>query len=324
MLSRTRLGLLTLSGLIFLMVLSHFFASRFHLPGVISTSGFNFDSQNIKQSDKLKKIVQDDLKDQKGFFAIYIEDLQDNERYQFNEVAPIPAASLYKLILMAAVFKQVEEGNLTLGQMVSGNQTHLAKVLGSEDYGYDEMSEDLSFSVEEALTRVATISDNYAAIMLTEKLRSNYQKDSQMKNVDPLTEMSQILGLRVTDFNGPEGMITTTAFDIGNLFKALYKGQVVSSDASGKILDLLSKSKISNRIPANLPKEVKVAHKTGELARIRHDAGIVYLNNQAYIIVMMSKDLQYEDDAIEVMAKISGDVYNYFSNKYPTAQPSPQ
>jgi beta-lactamase class A len=315
MLSRTKLGLWVLFILGTLIFFSHFLGSRFHIPeqAIPNSFVFDFNSRNLKQSDELQKIVQKDLQNQKGSFAVYIEDLQDHERYQFNELELFPAASLYKLVLMAAVFQQIEQGKLTLDQQTTSNKFHLSQILGSEDFGYEEMPDQITFTVEEALTRMGTISDNYAAIMLTEKVKANVRSDN--KNSDPLTEMAEKLGLRTTNFGDGETLITTTAYDIGRLFKSLADGQVVSKEASDKILEVLSKSKINNRIPAELPKDLKISHKTGELSRIRHDAGIVYLPDRSYVIVLMSKDLQYEDDGVEVLGKISKDVYDYFNGK---------
>ena len=78
------------------------------------------------------------------------------------------------------------------------------------------------------------------------------------------------------------------------------------------MVDILLDQKFNSVIPARLPADVKVAHKTGSITGIQHDAGIVYLpNGKKYILVLLSK---YEGDtqsAIETMAQISRMVYDY-------------
>lgn len=310
--SRTKLGLITLFILASLVVISHFFSD--------SAQTFNFEfskTLGIKaESSGLKEIVERNLKDEEGQFAIFIEEMETGEGYALNEREIFPAASLYKLILLAAVLKEVEGGSLTWQTPVSATKTHLTEVLGSVDFGYEESSEYIEYTVEQASKRVAEISDNFAAILLTEKLsqiRKGRDEEDKL-----LVQMTRELGMKDTTFDSDP--INTTSSDIGRYFKLLYQGKVVSPSASDKIKELLRGAKINNRIPAQLPEGVKVIHKTGELSRIRHDAGIVSFNlsegvERAYVIVLMSKDLKYEDDGIEVLANLSKEIYEYFKDK---------
>lgn len=310
MLSRTKLGLYALIILGILVVSSHLLKSKTGWKGFESGSTYTFEYK----SESLMKVVQKSLAGKTGTFAVYIENLNSGEKYGLNENQGFPAASLYKLILMAAVLKEVEGGRLSLDDTITNTKSHLQSVLGEVDFGYEERSESIQYTVDEALTRVGAISDNFAAIMLTEKLaqvRASSGSDEKL-----LFKMTDELGMKNTSFDSDP--IITTAFDIGGYFKAMYWGQVVSKPASDKIIDLLGKSKINDRIPAKLPEGTKVIHKTGELSRIRHDGGIVYPPNtpnhpdNPYVIILLSKDLQFEDDGVETLAQLSKDVYDYF------------
>lgn len=318
--SHTKLGLIVLFVLTLLVILSHFSSS--------SSQTFSFDfakNLGIKvQSNALEEIVENNLKDQEGEFAVYIHSLVDDEGFALNETQIFPAASLYKLIVMAAVMKEVEGGSLTLTTPVSATKTYLTKVLGSVDYGYEDSPEYLEYTVEEALKRVAEVSDNFAAIMLSSKLRQLREERQEENEAKPLSarsarenkllvQMISDLGMKDTSFDSDP--IDTTAYDIGLFLKLLYEGKVVSPSASEKIIELLSKSQLNNRIPVKLPEGLKIAHKTGELAGIRHDVGIVYLEGKPYVIVLMSKELKYEDSGIEAFANLSKDVYEYFKDK---------
>lgn len=294
--SKTRFGLVCLLGLLALVIFSNLGPSK--------TYTAEYESSN------LQKIIQQDLlKNQAGgVVAVSVLSLTSEEKYNFNEKELFPTASLYKLILLAVAMQAMEEEKLKMDDQISSTKSHLIEVFGGEDFGYQEMGERISFSVEEILQRIGRISDNFAAIMLAEKLRSIYQG----QNIDPLEGMAQKLGMKKTGFGD---MPTTTAEDITTFFKALYQGQVISKKSSDKIIEILSLSKINDRIPANLPEGVRVVHKTGELPKVRHDAGIVYLPGKDYIIVLMSKDLNFEDSGVEFLAKISKDVYEYFMLK---------
>lgn len=334
--THTKLGVYTLLLVIILLVIARVTGKGPNTLG-ISTSktykfefrGFNsFNIKEVEDNSEIEKIVDRNLQGVGGTFGIFIQSLDGKESYGQSELETFPAASLYKLVLIAAAFKEIEAGDLKLDQPIYGNKSHLTEVLGSVDFGYEEAPESISYKVDEALDRVARISDNFAAIMLTEKLRQvRVNRDDKNKL---LVEMTKDLGMENTSFDSDP--ISTTPYDIGEYFRRLADGQVVSTDASSQIINLLSKAQINNRIPDQLPKdEVKIAHKTGELSRIRHDAGIVYfvskpdpeasdsaekeLSKKGYIIVLMSKDLKDENQGIEVESQISKDIYDYFSSK---------
>ena len=77
------------------------------------------------------------------------------------------------------------------------------------------------------------------------------------------------------------------------------------------MLDLLKSQKLNNKLPKYLPQEIDVAHKTGEIDSLTHDAGIVYAPTSDYIIVILSKS-DYPPGAEERIADISRAVYEYF------------
>lgn len=264
-----------------------FFASK--------TFSFSFLDQG------LSGIVNSNLFGAKGEYAIYIESLTSGEKYSLNDQDSFPAASLYKVYLMAAVLEAIDAGQLTLDAGLTAQKSYLTQRFGSVDFGYEGAPETISYSVDEAMQRLGRISDNFAAIMLAEKV-----------GWDKVQSMAEKLGAVNTTIKDP---FSTTAADIGLFFKKLYLGEVISQEASSKIADYLSLSKINDRIPAGVPDTVKVVHKTGELAGVRNDAGIVYLEGKPYVIVMLGKEVVYEDSAMELEAKVSKEVYEYFAGK---------
>jgi len=57
-----------------------------------------------------------------------------------------------------------------------------------------------------------------------------------------------------------------------------------------------------------------VAHKTGWISGVRHDSGIVYVgNNEKYILVLLSKNLEDDIEGADFLAKISLEIYNFLS-----------
>lgn len=262
------------------------------------SSSFNYDDSGLSQ------IIKRDLNGQQGDFSIVIESLdpKNDSRFYFQENRKMPAASLYKLFLLSAAFRKIEEGKLNLEDSVTASEDHLIEVLGDSEFGYEDLEDNnITYTVAELLKRIATISDNYASIMLAEKI--GWQAVQKEANT---------LGAKSTTIKAP---ITTTASDISLFWRILYQKQIISPDVSGKLAELLKLSRINDRIPKNLPEGVKIAHKTGELDGVRHDSGIVFLEGNPYLIVLLSENLKFEDDGVELFAKISKDVYDYFESQ---------
>ena len=95
-------------------------------------------------------------------------------------------------------------------------------------------------------------------------------------------------------------------------FEKLYRGELADKETSAKLLDLLNRQKLNNKLPRHLPSGTVIAHKTGELGRVSHDAGIVYTDKGEYIIVVLTES-SAPLGAEERIADISKNVYTYFN-----------
>ena len=114
------------------------------------------------------------------------------------------------------------------------------------------------------------------------------------------------------DTNLSEIPPVTSARDIARFFKVLWKGELVSEEASEDMLRILFDQRLNDRIPKYLPSDVRIAHKTGEIDGWRHDAGIVVASRSAYVIVLMADGLRDVDAGKERMALFSKDVLDLF------------
>ena len=65
-------------------------------------------------------------------------------------------------------------------------------------------------------------------------------------------------------------------------------------------------------IPAGLPDNVDVAHKTGSITRIAHDAALVFPEDSApFVLVILTRGWENRSDAHKVGARIAAEVYKY-------------
>lgn len=96
----------------------------------------------------------------------------------------------------------------------------------------------------------------------------------------------------------------TTAEDIALLYTLMLRGEIIAPTVSQEMLDLLAQQEINDRIPAYLPSGTVVAHKTGNLDNLIHDAGIIYAPAGPIIVAVFTEDME-EGTAIDLIAQIA-------------------
>ncbi|RJO60707.1 hypothetical protein C4544_04520, partial [candidate division WS5 bacterium] len=216
--SPTKIGIFTLFGLGLLVLAGQILGnSALQVPffDLTRTFNFEFDKESVKESEGLKQIVEDNLEGKEGVYAVYIEQLpaspsavieEEGEYYGRLQDEQFPSASLYKLVLMAAVLKEVEKGTIGLKENISATKTDLSRIYGGVDYGYEQAPETIVYTTDEALTRIGRVSDNFASIMLNIRL-SKISKGESQKGL--LTQIAGELGMKGTDFSSDP--VQTTA-----------------------------------------------------------------------------------------------------------------
>ena len=98
---------------------------------------------------------------------------------------------------------------------------------------------------------------------------------------------------------------TTDAAALATLFGRLGRGEAVSPAASAEMIAILKRQKHNTGIPAGLPAGTEVAHKTGTITRIHHDAGIVY-GRRPYVLVVLTRGLADQKVSAALIGEISG------------------
>lgn len=103
---------------------------------------------------------------------------------------------------------------------------------------------------------------------------------------------------------------TTTARDLATLLTAITRGRAASPASSREIVRMLLGQEFNNGIPAGLPPGTRVAHKTGSITALLHDAAIVYLPNRApYVLVVLTRGYPDQPVAERLIADVSRIVY---------------
>lgn len=266
----------------------------------VVSKGISF-LRSTENSKQLETIVSNTLKNDKENYGVVIKNLKTGERYYYNEHKVFDTASLYKLWVMAEAFEQIEEGNLHETDVLTGDVAELNKQFNISSESAELTDGVISWPVQNTLEQMITISDNYSALLLTQKIG--------LQNISSFLTRYGFFESKVgTDNSTP----STTALDTELFFEKLYNGQLISQTSSLKMLEILKKQLLNSKLPKYLPKDSIVAHKTGELDNISHDAGIIYAKKGDYIVVVLSKT-KIPSNAQEKISELSKEVYNYFA-----------
>lgn len=200
--------------------------------------------------------------------------------------------------------------NLTSGQEYLLNQTEtfksasLYKIMLMATVYNEVANQRLSFDqdIYQKIERMITLSSNEDAWYLAGLVGWN-----------TIENMMKDLGLTKTKMSNPP---ISTPNDILSFLEKLQERKLVSKAYSEEMLKLMYAQKTNDRIPRYFPREIKVAHKTGEHEDVRHDVGIVNTANNDYIIILMSKNVTDEVEVKETMASLSKNIYDYFEAQW--------
>lgn len=257
-------------------------------------------SQKQTNSPNLQKAVDNVLAGARGNYGIAIKNLKTGETYFVDAHKVFQPGSLYKLWIMAETFKQLEGGKLTENEILNADIQDLNNESGIDKDTAELIDGTVTLSVKTALEQMITISHNYAALLLTKRLK--------LSNVENFLKQNNLNESIVGDLS------KTTPYDIALFFEKLYKWQLANEGNTQKMIALLKRQTLNDKLPKYLPQNIPIAHKTGEIDYFSHDGGIVFGEKGDYIIVVLSES-DYPPGAEERIAQISQAVYQYFAGK---------
>lgn len=246
----------------------------------------------------LEKVVNKVMYDSEGSYGIVVNNFKTGEVYNINEQQKFDTGSLYKLWLMASVYQKINEGLLKEDEQLSGDIEKLNSNFEIDPEDAELKSGSIKMTISQALIQMITISHNYAALLLTEKIG--------------VPGISKFLGDYKFLDSSVGGARQTTALDIADFYQKMYKGEIVNPEYSQKMTDLLKRQQLNGGLPKYLPLEIAVGHKTGDIGYFKHDAGIVYSPKGDYVIVVLS-ETNSPSKAQEKIALLSKAVFDYFN-----------
>ena len=254
----------------------------------------------------LRKSLRTYVESMKNPTGVYFEYLPSGVSIGVDEKENFISASLLKVPLVMAVFKEIEEGTLRLDQKLAVKEANIDPYFGE----LWKMGPGTEITVEQAINLVLTESDNTAKSVLFDSLKQ--------ESIDNVFDSLDIPKER----EGTNPVVSPKNYS--SILRSLYLSSYLKEENSNHVLDLLTKTIFTDKLPAGVPSYVKVAHKIGVYGQtddskaIYTDCGIIYIPKRPYILCIMART--NEEEATKIMIELSKTVYDYVSSINPPSK----
>jgi len=253
-----------------------------------------------------------------AFVEVAYMDLGNGDTLFINADTLVHAASTMKLPVMMRLFRESDAGRLPLDHRILV-VNRFSSIVDSSSYAQDPGADSDSsmyklvgdsVTVRDLIQHMITRSSNLATNTLI-----------ALANPDSVNAMMRSLGAnRMIVLRGVEdekafekGLNNrATARDLAILLRDLETGKAASPASTDSMRAILLAQQFNEKIPAGLPPGTRVAHKTGDITAIAHDAAIVYpANRKPYVLVVLTRGIANEKSADSLIADVSRIVYQH-------------
>jgi beta-lactamase class A len=272
-----------------------------------------------KDPEDLKNKINAELAKNQGIFALAYKNLANGEEILINEKINFHAASTMKTPVLIEAYKQANAGKFSINDSLIVKNEFKSIVDGST-YTLDPKDDSETELYTKAGKKVKIYDLLYLMIIQSSNLATNiiidlvgaHNANKTMRELGA-SDIQVLRGVEDTKAYRAGLNNTTTAYDQMLIFSKMAEGLTVNKSSSDAMINILLDQKFNDKIPSKLPKKVKVAHKTGWITGVNHDAGIVILpDGRKYVLVLLSKELENDKAAVKSMAKVSKMIYDYF------------
>ena len=248
--------------------------------------------------------------------GIAFYDAETTIQWSYNADHYFHAASTMKLAVLLGVFRQIVRGELTLDAPVHV-RNRFTSIVNQEPFMLD-LGRDADPDVYGHLGKTLTVRE-LAYWMITKS--SNLGTNLLVDVVGIPTIQSALDELDIDGIKVLRGVEDSRAFEAGlnnevtanglaKLLRLIADGKAYSQEACDQMLEIMHEQQYRSGIPAGLPKAARVAHKTGNISTVHHDAGIVYLDDRKPYVLVILTQFTPEKGRGTAVAEVSRDIFN--------------
>ena len=231
------------------------------------------------------------------------------------------AASTIKVAILLAVFKAADEGRLKLSGRLHVRNRFRSIVDGSAFRVSADRDGDAE--LHRRIGRAVPILDlSRAMIVRSSNLATNLLfdfigRDETRRAVSD----AGLEGVRVERGVEDEAAFThglnneITADGLLGIFRLLAERRFLSEASCEQMLEILFAQEFNRMLPPRLPAGTRVAHKTGEISTVCHDAGLVFLpERKPYAFAILTEGPPELAQRQKAVASIAGAVLHFLTD----------
>ncbi len=244
--------------------------------------------------------------------GVYFKDLASGDSLLFDADARMHAASMMKVPVLIQLFRDHEAGRLRLDDSLKVTKT-FRSIVDSSTFDLDAPDDADTVlyarigereSISSLAERMITVSSNLATNMLVELVGpGRVQATMRELGADSIAVLRGVEDIKAYEAGLSN---TTTARDLGVIFTAIADGTAASAESCREMIAILERQEFNEGIPAGVPSDVRVGHKTGWISGIRHDGGIVTLpDGRRYVLVVLTRGISDVTAADSLIVDVS-------------------
>ena len=254
--------------------------------------------------------------------AVGVHDTQTGLSFRYNADRWFHAASTIKVAILVGVYGAIHRGLLLPHSRLHVRNRFMSVV---DDKPFRVAADrDSNPDVQAAIGKMLRISElAHHMIATSSNLATNLLLD--LIGVDAVQRSLDELGVDGIDVR--RGVEDERAFEHGinnrvtadglvGLLHTIAELRAFSRQLSQQMLDILHAQEFKRGIPARLPRAVRVAHKTGEISTMAHDAGVVYAPDRLpYTVAILTEWPPDAPRRSATIADVSHTIYDFLTGE---------
>jgi beta-lactamase class A len=271
------------------------------------------------------RIVRRAAEDKDAVLGVAFLDLSAGDSLFLNADDSFHAASTMKVPVMIELYRRIDAGTLRLDQLiplanrfasiVDGSPYTLDPAADSDSAAYDFIGKRVTLAtlIDHMITRSSNLATNALIDLVGAKNANATAHALGARDIRVLRGVEDGKAFRAGMNN------TTTARDLATLMGAIETGRAASRASCDAMREVLLRQEFNGEIPAGLPPGTKVAHKTGFITGVLHDAAVVYPSGRPpYVLVVLTREIPEEAVARRLIADVSKLVYEHAMSRATT------
>jgi beta-lactamase class A len=257
--------------------------------------------------------------------AVALHDAETGFELHYKADRWFHAASTIKVPILLGAFAAIDRGDLLPHSRVHVRNRFLSVV---ENVPFRvESGRDANSAVHNAIGKMMRVDElAYHMITTSSNLATNLllgvigadavNRTLKELDVDDGIDLKRGVEDELAFEKGINNMVT--ADGLLRILVLLSEGKAFSPALSRRMMDILHGQEFNQGIPARLPKGARVAHKTGEISTIAHDAGVVYLpKRKPYVLVILTEWDPEGSGRSRTIAAVSHTIYEFLTQGPP-------